>query len=371
MNWIRIRALVVKETLAVLRDQRNRIALIMPPLLQLLLFAFVVTLEVKNIRLAVLNDDYGRSSTELVQRLIGSKNFETIRFVNSPAALQQAIDEQQVIAGLHIPADFSRRVSSGNSPVVQVVLDGRKSNSAQIVQAYIGSVVDQLSLDQMPSPTSMARNPVQIATTNWFNPNLDYLWFTVPSLIVLITLQMSTNVTSMTIAREREMGTFDQLLVSPLRPTEIMIGKTLPAFLIALVQATLYIVVAIVFFRIPFRGSLPLLYGSLIVFITSVVGIGLSISAIAATQQQALLGVFTFLMPALLMSGYASPIENMPAWLQPFTYINPLRYMMIIVKGVFLKDMPAVEVWANTWPMALIAIGTLAIATWLFRRRVA
>jgi ABC-2 type transport system permease protein len=248
------------------------------------------------------------------------------------------------------------------------LLDGRKSNAAQIVQGYITSIVDQYNSGTLTMPVGATRNPVQIVARNWFNPNLDYIWFTVPSLVVIITLQMAVNVTSMSVAREREMGTFDQLLVSPLGPFEIMAGKTIPAFLIALTQATLFILVAVFIFRIPFHGSLLLLYASLIVFISAVVGIGLSISSIAMTQQQALLGLFFFLMPALLMSGYASPIENMPGWLQPFTYANPLRYMMIIVKGIFLKDMAATEVFANIWPMAIIAIFTLGIATWFFRR---
>ena len=192
-----------------------------------------------------------------------------------------------------------------------------------------------------------------------------------PSLVVILTVLISLNVTSMSIAREREMGTFDQLLVSPLRPLEIMLGKTLPAFGLALAEATVFIIVAVFFFRIPFHGSLALLYLALAVFITSVVGIGMFISALSATQQQALLGTFTFMVPGLLMSGYASPIENMPTWLQPFTYANPLRYMMIIVRGVFLKAMPAHEVLAQTWPMLIIAAVTISVATWFFRHRLA
>ena len=366
--WKRIRALIVKETLAVLRDPRNRVALVAPPLLQLVVFSFTGTLEVKNIDLAILNDDYGQISAELIQRLASSRNFRYIHFADSTDRLREFIDRQTAIAGVHFQADFSRRFDAGESPSIQLLLDGRKSNAAQIVQGYISSIVDQYNNETLTMPKGATRNPVRILARNWFNPNLDYLWFTVPSLVVLITLQMSVNVTSMSIAREREMGTFDQLLVSPLGPLEIMAGKTIPAFLIALVQATLFILVAVFIFRIPFHGSLLLLYASLVVFISAIVGIGLSISSIAMTQQQALLGSFFFLMPALLTSGYASPIENMPGWLQPFTYANPLRYMMIIVKGIFLKDMPATEVFSNIWPMAIIAVFTLGIATWFFRR---
>ena len=272
--------------------------------------------------------------------------------------------------GVHFQSDFSRLFYAGRSPSIEILLDGRKSNAAQIVQGYIISIIDQYNSETATSG-AQARKEVSITARNWFNPNLDYIWFTVPSLVVIITLQVSVNVTSMSVAREREMGTFDQLLVSPLGPLEIMAGKTIPAFILALAEATIFVLVAVFIFRIPFRGSLPLLYGSLIVFVASVVGIGLAISSIVATQQQALLCIFTFMMPALLMSGYTTPIENMPDWLQPFTYANPLRYMMIIVKGVFLKSMPAADVIGNIWPMAVIAIFTLTLATWFFRRRLA
>jgi ABC-2 type transport system permease protein len=366
--WIRIRALILKETLAVLRDPKNRIALIAPPLMQLALFSFTGTLEVKNVTIGVLNQDAGKGSIELTQRFAGSPNFNRVQFVRSPEQLRDLIDRQSVLMGVQIPPDFSRRLTENRSPEIQLLLDGRRSNASQIAQGYLTSIVEQFNTDQRVA-ASITGEPVIVAARNWFNPNLDYLWFTVPSLVALITLQVSMNVTTMSVAREREMGTFDQLLVSPLQPIEIMLGKMVPAFILALAEATLFVVVAVLIFRIPFQGSLPLLYLGLIVFISSVVGIGLFISALAKTQQQALLGTFVVLFPALLMSGYASPIENMPGWLQPFTYVNPVRYMMVIVKGVFLKDMPFGEVWANTWPMLLIAAGTLGAATWLFRRR--
>ena len=360
----------MKETLAVLRDPRNRVALILPPLLQLMLFAFTATLEVKNINLGVLNEDYGQISSELIQRFEGSRNFRNIRFVHSTAALRDLIDRQTAIVGIHFQADFSRLFYEGRSPSIEILLDGRKSNAAQIVHGYILSIIDQYN-SETATPGAQVRKAVSITARNWFNPNLDYIWFTVPSLVVIITLQVSMNVTSMSVAREREMGTFDQLLVSPLGPLEIMAGKTIPAFILALSEATIFVLVAVFIFRIPFRGSLPLLYGGLIVFVASIVGIGLAISSVVATQQQALLCVFTFMMPALLMCGYTTPIENMPNWLQPFTYANPLRYMMVIVKGVFLKSMPAADVIGNIWPMAVIAIFTLTLATWFFRRRLA
>jgi ABC-2 type transport system permease protein len=229
-------------------------------------------------------------------------------------------------------------------------------------------VVNQFVSEQRQSDSGAS---VQIVQRNWFNPNLDYIWFTLPSLAVMITLQICLNVTAMSVAREREMGTFDQLLVSPMQPLEIMAGKSIPALILGLVEATIFILITVFLFRIPFHGSVLFLYLSLAVFITAMIGIGLSISSIAVTQQQALLGIMTILLPAVLLSGYAAPIENMPAWLQPLTYVNPLRYMMVVTKGVFLKDMPPLEILNNTWPMAIIAVFTLGFATWLFRRRLA
>lgn len=368
--WNRIKALVIKETLAVLRDPRNRVALIAPPLLQLFLFSFTGTQEVKNIRIGILNEDYGQAASELAQRLAASPNFTRVYFVQSPEQLRELIDKQQAILGVRMPADFSRRLSTNNNPEVQVVLDGRKSTAAQIAQGYMSSIVDQFSQD-LNQRVNSETNPVFVEPRNWFNPNLDYLWFTVPSLVVIITLQVSMNVTTMSVPREREMGTFDQLLVSPLKPIEIMIGKVIPAFLLALFDATIFILVAVFVFQIPFRGSIPLLYVSLIIFVSSVVGIGLLISAICSTQQQAMLGTMLVMLPAFVMSGYTSPIENMPGWLQPVTYLNPLRYIMVIGKGIFLKDLPAEAVFANIWPMALIAAATLSFSTLFFRRRLA
>jgi ABC-2 type transport system permease protein len=367
----RIGVLIVKETLAVLRDPRNRLALMVLPLIQLLVFSFTVTLEVKNINLAVLDDDYGQISSELIHRFEASENFGNIRFVHSVAALRDLIDRQAVIAAVHFQADFSQRFYTGRSPSIGILMDGRKSNASEIVEGYITSIVDQYNTETAAPLQDRERKEVSIAVRNWFNPNLDYIWFTVPCLIAIITLQVSMIVTSMSVAREREMGTFDQLLVSPLGPMEIMAGKAIPAFLLALAEVPIFSLVAVFIFRIPFRGSLLLLYGSLIVYIAAAVGIGLAISAVVATQQQALLGTFMFIMPAVLTCGYMTPIENMPNWLQPLTYANPLRYIMVIVKGLFLKNLPAADVFANVWPLALIATIGLTVATWFFRGRLA
>ena len=276
------------------------------------------------------------------------------------------IDDQRVMLAITFLPDFSRRFAEENTAPLQMIADGRKSNSAQIAQGYVSQIVNQFVSEQ--TTTNNAPN-VQVVERTWFNPNLDYIWFTLPSLAVMITLQICLNVTAMSVAREREMGTFEQLLVSPMQPLEIMAGKSIPALILALMEVTVFILITVFVFRIPFHGSVLFLYLSLTVFIIAMIGIGLSISSIAVTQQQALLGIMTTLLPATLLSGYAAPIENMPAWLQPLTYANPLRYIMVVMKGVFLKDMPPLEILSNTWPMAIIAVFTLSLATYLFRRR--
>ena len=366
--WLRIVTLIRKEVLAVFRDPRNRAALILPPILQLFLFSFTGTLEVKHVRLGVWNQDYGQVANELIERLSASPNFDKIEFAHSRKELQQMIDDQRVLLAMNFQPDFTRKFQEAKAAPLQLIADGRKSNASQIAQGYVIQVVNQFVSEQRQSDSGAS---VQIVQRNWFNPNLDYIWFTLPSLAVMITLQICLNVTAMSVAREREMGTFDQLLVSPMQPLEIMAGKSIPALILGLVEATIFILITVFLFRIPFHGSVLFLYLSLAVFITAMIGIGLSISSIAVTQQQALLGIMTILLPAVLLSGYAAPIENMPDWLQPLTYANPLRYMMVVTKGVFLKDMPPLEILNNTWPMAIISVFTLGFATWLFRRRLA
>jgi ABC-2 type transport system permease protein len=367
--WLRILTLIQKEVLAVLRDPRNRMALILPPILQLFLFSFTGTLEVKHVALGIWNRDYGQVANELVERLCASPNFGHVEFAHSRQELQQMIDEQRVMLAITFLPDFSRKFSEDHTAPLQMIADGRKSNSAQIAQGYVSQIVNQFVSEQ--TATDSSAPDVQVVERTWFNPNLDYIWFTLPSLAVMITLQICLNVTAMSVAREREMGTFEQLLVSPIRPLEIMAGKSIPALILALIEVTIFILITVFIFRIPFHGSVLFLYLSLTVFIIAMIGIGLSISSIALTQQQALLGIMTTLLPATLLSGYAAPIENMPDWLQPLTYANPLRYIMVVMKGVFLKDMPPLEILNNTWPMAIIAVFTLSLATWLFRRRLA
>jgi ABC-2 type transport system permease protein len=368
MWWSRLKALVIKELLAVLRDPKGRAILIGPPIVQLLVFSYAATLEVRNVDIMLLNRDNGHWGQELVERIDGSPTFRHIVVADSSEAVREAIDRQTVTAAISIGPDFSRNIEAGEPADLQVILDGRRSNASQIVAGYITQIVAALSAET-PAGAQEASRTIVTVPRNWFNPNLIFQWFMVPNLIASIALLIGLIVTALSIARERELGTFDQLMVSPLRTHEILIGKLIPPMMIGLFHMTVYILAAIFIFGIPLRGSLVLLYGSSLFYLASVAGLGLFISALSMTQQQAILGAFLFMVPAMLLSGFATPIENMPSWLQPITVINPLRYFLVIVKGIFLKDIPLAEVWRQTWPLCAIAVVTLSAASWLFRRR--
>ena len=363
----RLVAMIVKEMWAVLRDPKSRIVLFVPPLMQLFIFTFATTLDVKNVDVAILDRSSGVHSAEIVNRIAGSPNFREIVPLRSPHELRDAIDNQKVIAALVIDEDFDRRVAAGKPATVGVVLDGRRSNAAQIVNGYLTQIVAGVGTDTVMRPDP--RTPPGSVVTNWYNPSLDYIWFTLPSLVAIITSVAGLAITSQSVARERELGTFDQLMVSPLRVHEILIGKMVPPFIIGMINGSLYLIIAPLVFGVPFTGSLLLFFLSLAMYMLALIGLGMFVSALAKTQQQAFLGVFLITTPLILLSGYASPIDNMPGWLQIVTYLDPARYFLVIVQGLFLKAMPAAAVFHQLWPLALIACATLSASAWLFRAR--
>lgn len=364
----RIRAVLIKELLAAVRDPRARFILIGPPVIQLLVFSFAATLEVKNVHIAVLNQDWGQQSRELVERFEGSPTFTSVTMLKGEREVTAAIDTQKAIMVVRIGPDFSRDLAAGRSATVHLRLDGRRSNAAQIVAGYAGAIIDRFNAD-LAAQAQAPPEATALVSRAWFNPNFETLWNTVPAMVAVLTALIGLIVTALSIARERELGTFEQLLVSPLQPTEILIGKAVPAILIGMGEGTVIMIVGVFVLGVPFTGSLALLYAAMLFYIAAIVGVGLFISSFANTQQQAILGAFVFMVPAITLSGFATPIANMPNWLQIATEANPIRYFLVVTKGVFLKDMPADSVFGQIWPMAIIAAVTLTAATWLFRHR--
>lgn len=356
----RLRAQIVKELLSVLRDPKSRFVLIGPPLVQLLIFSFAATLNVKNVDIAFYNHDAGKWSQELIARIGAARFVHRLRPVLSPAGLKDMIERREVIAAIDIPQTFSRDVEAGRPARAQVILDGRRANAAQVLLGYLNAIAGGLGAELTGGRQAEAASA---AVRHWFNPNLIYRWFVVPSIGGILLTFVTLLVTALSIARERELGTFDQLLVSPCTPLEIIVSKMAPALLIGIVLGSFMVAAGVFGFGIPFTGSFALLLASMVLFILSVVGIGLMISSVCATQQQAILGTFAIGVPAVLMSGFATPVENMPTVLQWLSQAIPLTHYLIILQGSFLKALPPAEVFADAWPMAVIALVTLSAAT--------
>ncbi|WP_042859505.1 ABC transporter permease [Dickeya sp. NCPPB 3274] len=364
----RLWTLIRKELQSLLREPQTRAILVLPVLLQVLLFPFAATLDVTDATLAIYSEDNGPASVELTQRFASASAFSRVITLHSPQDIAPTIDNQRALLLVRFPPDFSRQLVSGTPTSIQLLLDGRHSNSAQIAARYVQQIVQDYQLEQLNDPALTHQS--ELVIRHWYNPNLDYKWFVVPSLVALITTIGVLIVTALSVAREREQGTLEQLLVSPLSTGQIFVGKAVPALIVATVQASIVLAAGILAYRIPFSGSLLLFYLCILVYGLSLVGFGLLISSLCSTQQQAFIGVFVFVMPAILLSGYVSPVENMPLWLQQLTWVNPVRHFTDITKQIYLKNASLAVVWRGVWPLLAITATTGSAAYALFRRKI-
>jgi ABC-2 type transport system permease protein len=367
-SLLRILALTRKELLAVLKDPRGRFTLFIPPVIQCLLYGYVATYDLNDVPYAVIDQDRSNASRELLAKLDGTGVFHRVADFHRAEDVKKLIDERQAILVIQIDQNFERRLLAGQTADVQVIADGRNSNTAGTALIYIGTIVESFNANWR-SVHGQKSAPIQMTIRAWYNPNLITRWHMIPSLIGTLTLLQTMLLTAMSVAREREQGTFDQLLVTPFRPFEIMAGKALPSVLIGIGQATNILLVAQLWFRIPFMGSFFTLYTGLTLFLLAAVGIGLLLSAVAKTMQQAMLYSFLFMMPFALLSGLATPLSNMPEGLQILTLANPLRYAIEIAERVYLEGAGIERLFPELWPLAAIALLTLSIASWLFRNR--
>lgn len=366
--WTRIGALIIKEFLAVWRDKKSRFVLIVPPLIQLLVFGYAASFDVNQVATVIFNEDDGLPARELVARFEGSPTFRVIGHINRDAQIPEIVDPRRASLVVHLGPTFSRDIRANPPAKVQLIVDGRESNTAQIVLGYANRVIADYN-EAWAKDHAQALPPAHLVVRSWFNPNLDSRWFFIPGIVALLTMVVTMVVTALSVAREREVGTFEQLLVTPLQPLEILIGKAAPALVIGVAEGSLIVAVGILWFGIPFRGDVGLLYAGLSVYVLSVIGVGLMISSICRTQQQAILGAFLFIVPAVILSGFATPIANMPEAIQQLTLVNPMRYFLVIVRGLFLEAPSAEFVARQLWPMGLISLVTLGGAAFMFRHR--
>lgn len=360
----RILALIKKEFITIWKDPKSRGIIIALPLLQLFVFANAITMEVKNIDAVVIDRDNSVESRELLSRFEHSPRFRKFYYASNEKDFKEKIDNQKVQIGLYINNDFSEAVKSQQPVSVLVAADGRQTNSASIASGYASQIINAYNDEISRSDGAH----VNIVTRNWFNPNLEYRWYIMTVIISMLALVITLLLTALSIAREREMGTFDQLIVSPLSSFEILLGKTVPPLVIAMALTCIMTLIVVTIFKIPFAGSVTLFMVSIFVSLLSIVGVGLFISSICKTQQQAILGVITFQMPAILLSGFISPIEDMPVFLQYLTWLNPIRFFMLLSRGIFLKGMGVQDVAVNLIPLLIIAFITLTLASWTFKR---
>lgn len=363
-----LRHTVVKEFLVLLRDPASRALIFLMPVIQLMVFAFAATLEVRNVTVAVFNEDTGHSAREFVQRVAAASFIDEVVPVHSLNAVEGLIDVRQVLLAIHFPPDFSRKLSAGEPGVVQVLVDGRRANAGQITFSYLQQIASGLEIEMLSSVTGPVAPEVVVRA--WYNPNLQYRWFIVPALVATLAFVPAISISLLSVARDRELGTLDQLVVAPISTFEIVLGKALPPVFAGMVASFMVLVLARFFFGVPFTGSLPILFFSLLMFVFACSGFGLAISACCSTQQQALMSMFTLTVPLFITSGFVTPVENMPQFLQYLSQLNPLKHVMVAIHGSFLRSMTLAEAWGNIGPLLLMGVVTMAAAGAIMRWRI-
>ena len=371
----RVRYIFVKELIQVLRDKRMRVVLIIPPIFQLIVFGYAANLDVKNIRTAVRDLDQTVESRDVMDRFRSSKYFKVVAYPQTPKEIERLITKGDVILSIEIPSGFSRKMKKGDTGTLQILVDGTESNTAMIALGYMGQILSDYSTAVMLKKLNQAglidfeEAGVDLQNRIWFNANLESRFFYVPGVIASIAFLVPIILTAQAIVREREIGTLEQIMVTPIRSWELMLGKTIPFALIGLCDVIMIALIGVFWFDIPFRGNpLILLLGN-ILFLLSSVGIGLFISTISSTQQQAQISTFFFMMPAFILSGFAFPLENMPQWLQYVTYINPLRYFIIVIRGVFLKGIGLGILWPEITALAILGGIAILFSSLRFQKR--
>jgi ABC-2 type transport system permease protein len=362
MNWLRIRELVRKEFIQLLRDKRNRIILFVAPFIQMLVFGYVVNYDIRNIRIAILDYSQTYESRKLADAFTGSNLFHITNKVGSDRQMEELLLRGKVDMGIKISPDFAALIRKGQTATIQVLADGSMSNMASLRMAYTSTVIDQFNRSMIrelyPQPMSYGKIDARMRT--WYNPNLDSQYFFVPGIVAVLVMITSFILTSIAIIREKEDGTMEQLIVTPLKSYEFIIGKTIPYIILSLGQMAAVIVLAIYWFEIPLNGSILLLFFATCLFLLSTLGIGLFISTISATKQQAMMTSFFFILPFFMLSGFVFPITNMPEVVQWLTYLNPLRFFLVILRVIFLKGVGLDVLWPQY--LALAILGTIVFS---------
>lgn len=370
----RVRQMVIKEFIQVFRDRKTRGVIFIAPIVQLLVFGYAVSTDVRHVATAIYDRDQTVSSRELIARFLESGYFEIRSYVADDREAQRLLDRGTVRMLLRIDRGLENEIRGGRTAPVQVLLDGTDSNTAGIIMSYSGHIIqaysDEILHQRMTRAHGAMRWPGQVhfETRAWFNPNLESRNFYVPGVIALIVMLITLMLTSIAVVREKEMGTIEQIMVTPITRLEFILGKTVPFALIGLADVVLITIVGVLWFGVPIRGNLVWLFISVLLYLMTTLGVGLLISTIAQTQQQAMMSTFLFFSPAVLLSGFIFPIANMPPAIQWLTYLNPLRYFLVIIRGIFLKGIGSAVLWPQMAALALLGTATLWLASRRFQK---
>ena len=361
----RLLHVIRKEFLELRQDPRLFSIVIIAPLVQLTMLGYAATTDVRNVPMLVVDEDATSESRDLVSRFEASGNFVVIDRMATSERIDQYLDSGRAWMVLQIPQNYGDRVRAGEPTVVQVVADGTDANSTNVALGYTGTLVASFARELAAQSSHRPATPLVAADVRvWFNPQLESKDFMIPGIIALLLLVITTNLSSMAIVRERELGTLEQLNVTPIARWELILGKMLPYALIGLIDVLLVVVVALFWFNVPLRGSFPLLIVMCLIYLMTTLGLGLFVSTISSTQQQAMMTAsFFFLIPMVFLSGFVFPIENMPAIVQPVTYLIPLRYFLIILRGIFLKGVGLETFWREALALTAWGVGILTLAS--------
>ena len=371
----RLKQMLIKELIQVVRDKRTRFILIGPPILQMLVFGYAANFDIRNVSTAVLDLDNSQQSRELVSRFISSPYFKVQHQLSDAREAHKLIENGSATVALEIDAGFAQKLEKGQTAPLQVIVDATNSNTALIASAYVSQVAldfaQQTQHDRIYriAPQLVEQLPsIQLQQRPWYNPDLSSRWFFVPGVIGSLTTLLVITLTSFAVVREREIGTLEQIMVTPIRPVEFILGKTLPFFLIGLFDALLIGIVGTFWFRIPFRGHISVLLMGAVLFLICMLGIALLISTVSSTQQQALVTSFFVIMPTITFSGFGFPISAMPEWMQNLSYAIPLRYFLIVLRGTYLKGVGIAVLWPQMAAMSGIGLCLLTLAILRFHK---
>lgn len=373
----RIKHMLIKEFIQVFRDPKMRGVIFLMPVIQVLVFGYAVTTDVKHVPTAVYDLDNSVASRELIARFVKSGYFDVVAHVSVDNRARALIDRGEAMVVLRMNKGFADDLRAGKTAQLQLILDGTDSNTAGVVLDYSAKITSEFSQKVLITRFTRLKGSfqkpghVELQTRAWFNENLESRNFYVPGVIAIIVLLITLMLTSMAVVREKEIGTMEQIMVTPIRPAEFILGKTVPFALIGFADVVLITVVGVCWFEVPIRGSLPLLFFATALYLMTTLGVGLLISTVSETQQQAMMSTFFFYFPAVLLSGFMFPIANMPVVVQWLTYLNPLRYFLVIVRGIFLKGVGPGVLWPQMAALAAMGALTLLLASRRFRKTLA